>query len=871
MSSRPRKGSASAARKGSESRGDGSSVKGNVEQDNVPVSAAAEQVNDGPSAVRAPEVSRQEAMLQALLQMVTEQRREFAEQRREFAEQRQIVMEQAERIRLLSDRLESREQAYARSVAEQVNVPGTGAAPVGNIAGAGEAPSRGTFSLQGPREVMSSGMNSEAVAGTPTPALQFGSPIVQQCGCVASCRGVSVHAEVLIAHMADAESSSCLGSDPQTSFEDGSAPSEIEGLRLIPLETVTPVISVQCGLLVARSTSDGFPQATYDRGPMMMTPTPDPPWSDMLTKSAPALDVRSLQLAAALQLTAVSGLGPAVEAATESNAVESVPVVRTYDIELDAPSVYHDDGALIGAVIQGCSAMTESNHEFVGRPLSISNTPIFTVDAKTGQFFQSNGLVLAAALTRSMTSAAVEKGGVEVGTQVHPFHPQTVAQIAVVVAIVSLQQFPWQKQSVEAQQRGFPESDIKEFDADSAVYVLSHTHRDWLLLYLSFVYWMVMTADIKLNPFAELQMDVLVFPHRINRDTGFIGIFVITDDFTGFVWLEGVKDQTVATLTAVLQNRVLRDFPKPGIIRSDGHPSLAAPQMAALLDSNGIKHRLSAPYNAKEHGGVESRIGNTFNLLRAHYNGDVVKAIYECERTLRNMPSEAHLQRQPYENVFGVRGEPTERLHDPEASGDLATQLESRRVAVEDLQRVMLRHRIHQQKLREAAVRPTQGFNVGDTVMLLRPPSDKMMSGGVAPYVVVTKEDSGVYYSVAILGPEGEPVGLPTRAAGAQLRPFDMSRTTPRAEWLRLQAEEFGSDTCPTKAVVGHRPSERMDASEGDLEFEVIWMTEEGDVTRFEPAQFLSAAGNVHFKEYVEAAGLKTRVRKQVQRERSKH
>ena len=77
---------------------------------------------------------------------------------------------------------------------------------------------------------------------------------------------------------------------------------------------------------------------------------------------------------------------------------------------------------------------------------------------------------------------------------------------------------------------------------------------------------------------------------------------------------------------------------------------------------------------------------------------------------------------------------------------------------------------------------PTPGFKIGDVVMLIRPPSDKLMSGAVAPYVVVTKEDTGTYYSVAILGPDGQPEGLPTRAAGAQLRPFDMSRTTPRAE-----------------------------------------------------------------------------------------
>ena len=73
---------------------------------------------------------------------------------------------------------------------------------------------------------------------------------------------------------------------------------------------------------------------------------------------------------------------------------------------------------------------------------------------------------------------------------------------------------------------------------------------------------------------------------------------------------------------------------------------------------------------------------------------------------------------------------------------------------------------------------------------------------------------------------------------------------------------------CPTKAIVGHRPSLRTDASDGDLEFFVTWITKTGDVTTPEPARFLT--GNIHFKEYVEAHRLRARVRKQVKRERAK-
>jgi hypothetical protein len=55
-------------------------------------------------------------------------------------------------------------------------------------------------------------------------------------------------------------------------------------------------------------------------------------------------------------------------------------------------------------------------------------------------------------------------------------------------------------------------------------------------------------------------------------------------------------------------------------------------------------------------------------------------------------------------------------------------------------------------------------------------------------------DESDAFYSVALMGPDGEPVGLATRAAAGQLRPFDMTRTTAAAEWDRLVAQEFGGD-----------------------------------------------------------------------------
>ena len=152
--------------------------------------------------------------------------------------------------------------------------------------------------------------------------------------------------------------------------------------------------------------------------------------------------------------------------------------------------------------------------------------------------------------------------------------------------------------------------------------------------------------------------------------------------------------------------------------------------------------------------------------------------------------------------------------------------------------------------------------------MLIRPPADKMTQGAVGPYLVVTADESQAYYSIAIMGADGNASGIPTRAAAlaGQLRPFDMSRTTPPAEGLRLHRQEFGDDTCPIRSITGHRPCERSDAHVGDLEFHVVWITEEGDVPQWEPVSNLTRVQV--FKDYVLAQGLSGLVKKQASRER---
>ena len=48
------------------------------------------------------------------------------------------------------------------------------------------------------------------------------------------------------------------------------------------------------------------------------------------------------------------------------------------------------------------------------------------------------------------------------------------------------------------------------------------------------------------------------------------------------------------------------------MIRSDRHPYFVSEQMHALFDSHDVEHRVSASYNAGEHGGAERRVGMVF-------------------------------------------------------------------------------------------------------------------------------------------------------------------------------------------------------------------------------------------------------------------
>jgi hypothetical protein len=147
-----------------------------------------------------------------------------------------------------------------------------------------------------------------------------------------------------------------------------------------------------------------------------------------------------------------------------------------------------------------------------------------------------------------------------------------------------------------------------------------------------------------------------------------------------------------------------------------------------------------------------------------------------------------------------------------------------------------------------------------------------MTHGAVGPYVVVSVGEHDAYYSVALLGPDGQPTGLPTRAAAGQLRPFDMSRTTPAAEWRRLVEQEFGDDEedalFPTRRIADHRASQRADSSDGDLEFLVVWITNRGDVTTWEPVHFLK--NNEHFRDYIRSHRLQAAVLRQARRERAR-
>jgi hypothetical protein len=139
--------------------------------------------------------------------------------------------------------------------------------------------------------------------------------------------------------------------------------------------------------------------------------------------------------------------------------------------------------------------------------------------------------------------------------------------------------------------------------------------------------------------------------------------------------------------------------------------------------------------------------------------------------------------------------------------------------------------------------------------------SNKLSQGALAPLIVTGAEGPGEHDNLTPMDPDGVPVDLTTLVAAAQLRPFDMSCTIPEYEWPRLQRQEFGDDTKPTRDVIKHRKSTRLDAHADDLEFDVVWITDAGDVTSTEPVYHLR--NSTHFKDYVKANHLVARVRKQ--------
>jgi len=280
----------------------------------------------------------------------------------------------------------------------------------------------------------------------------------------------------------------------------------------------------------------------------------------------------------------------------------------------------------------------------------------------------------------------------------------------------------------------------------------------------------------------------------------------------------------------------------------------------------------SAAHNVREHGGVERRVRTIFERPRAVFGDDLYAAVASVERWIHDTPSVAHKGLSPFEIVFGVRGGTHDRFDfspDERSPVDLSILLAVRFKTVTSSQHCMLRDRIDRLYRRKRAAGLSTIFAVGDSVELLQPPSDKMNQSGIAPYVVVSADDSSASYNVALIGPASELAVMATRAAAGQLRPFDKSCTTYEYEWRRLQWQEFDDDTCLTRAVMRHRKSRRPGADARDLEFEVIWITDRGDVTTWEPALYLSRAGNVDFKEYVRQALLVSRVCAQVSRERS--
>ena len=129
---------------------------------------------------------------------------------------------------------------------------------------------------------------------------------------------------------------------------------------------------------------------------------------------------------------------------------------------------------------------------------------------------------------------------------------------------------------------------------------------------------------------------------------------VCVDRWSGFPLYKQLQSQSTKAITDI-SSSWFNVLGWPATIRSDGGPQFCGP-LKAWCEKNHIIHKLSAPYNPKSNGLVESAVKNVKYLLAkcADTNEDPHRALYEWRnipRTNGYSPAQLLFGRQQYTYV----------------------------------------------------------------------------------------------------------------------------------------------------------------------------------------------------------------------------
>lgn len=120
------------------------------------------------------------------------------------------------------------------------------------------------------------------------------------------------------------------------------------------------------------------------------------------------------------------------------------------------------------------------------------------------------------------------------------------------------------------------------------------------------------------GPWHHIQVDTSV--HLPPSPDGYTALLVIIDVFTGFVLLRPLKTNSAEIVARKLW-KIFCVFGLPKILQSDNGPEFVNEVLRALVQINGIDHRLISPYNPRADGKVERSIQTVMMVIKKLLHG----------------------------------------------------------------------------------------------------------------------------------------------------------------------------------------------------------------------------------------------------------